>query len=93
MLFESVSRRASLRIKTSNRASFRASSSRPVAVERLDVPHWNISFYPQILLQTRISERTGAKPRAEVIAPFDKLLLQIIGVAIEKWPGDISQFN
>jgi hypothetical protein len=34
----------STRSKTSNRASFRAFSSRPVAVERLGTPHWNISF-------------------------------------------------
>jgi hypothetical protein len=43
---------APLRVKTSNRAGFRAYSSCPVAVARLNAPAFPIPFYPQILLHS-----------------------------------------
>jgi hypothetical protein len=48
----SINNSAPLRAKTSNRASGRASSSRPVAVEQLNASNF-MPFYPQMLLQTR----------------------------------------
>ena len=44
---------APLRVKTSNRAAFRAQSSCPVAVARINASNF-MPFYPQILLQTPI---------------------------------------